>query len=166
MKIRSVLFLLLILACSIVVLAGFKIGHVQADTNDETYHTVYYFTDADPSLFPSKMSYYEDIISEANDIAYHGILNFVWWEMAFDILNILIFEHLGVIPMAMVLFVTERKRMQRMKWYQKLLFAITFPLFGIIGDAATWVASVTKVTWKPIPHGAQVKIEELEVQIA
>jgi len=80
MKIRSVLFLLLILACSIVVLAGFKIGHVQADTNDETYHTVYYFTDADPSLFPSKMSYYEDIISEANDIAYHGILNFVWWE--------------------------------------------------------------------------------------
>jgi len=93
-------------------------------------------------------------------------LNFVWWEMAFDILNILIFEHLGVIPMAMVLFVTERKRMQRMKWYQKLLFAITFPLFGIIGDAATWVASVTKVTWKPIPHGAQVKIEELEVQIA
>lgn len=88
-----------------------------------------------------------------------------WWQLALDIVNIVIFEHFGIIPIGLLLFITERKRIQKIGFFKKILYALTFPLFSMIGDAATWVASVTHVTWQPIPHDAKVKIEELEKKI-
>lgn len=88
-----------------------------------------------------------------------------WWSLVLEVLNIVIFEHFGIIPVGLLVFITEHKRIQKMKWYKKLFYALTFPVFSMIGDIATWVASVTKVTWQPIPHDSDVKIEELEEKI-
>ncbi|MBO5281388.1 MAG: glycosyltransferase family 2 protein [Clostridia bacterium] len=88
-----------------------------------------------------------------------------WWELVLDILKIVIFEHFGIIPIGLLLFITEHKRIQKISFPKKILYGLTFPLFSMIGDAATWVASVTKVTWQPIPHDAKVKLEELEKKI-
>lgn len=76
--------------------------------------------------------------------------------------EILVFEHLGTIPMAWVVFITERKRIPDMKWYKKLWYSLMFPIFSIMGDIATWIAVFCKVTWKPIPHHADIRIDEIE----
>ncbi len=62
---------------------------------------------------------------------------------------------------AIYVFLFERKRMIKMKWYKKLWFAITFPLFDLIAIISTVIALVTKVEWKPIPHDEAVTIEDL-----
>ena len=49
-----------------------------------------------------------------------------------------------------------------MKWYKKLWFAITFPLFDLIAIISTIIALVTRVEWKPIPHEQAVNIEEIK----
>ncbi len=98
-------------------------------------------------------------------LLFHANANFGWsaWvTLGFTLLELLIFEHLATIPMAWVVFFTERKRIPYMKWYKKLWYSLMFPLFSIIGDLAVWVAVFTKVTWKPIPHKAAVKIDEIE----
>ena len=41
-----------------------------------------------------------------------------------------------------------------------------FPMFGIIGDIVMLGAVFLKVTWKPIPHNADVKIEQIEADAA
>ena len=38
-----------------------------------------------------------------------------------------------------------------------------FPFFSMIGDISTCIAVFRKVSWKPIPHKASVKIEDLEI---
>jgi len=85
-----------------------------------------------------------------------------WFLLLFEVLNILIFEHFGVIPMGLLICFLERKRMKKLKWYQYLWYSLMFPIFGMIGDVATLIAVFTKVTWKPIPHNSNVCIEELE----
>ncbi len=85
-----------------------------------------------------------------------------WISLAVTLFEILIFEHLGTIPMALIVFITERKRLPKIKWYKKLYYSLMFPLFSIIGDISTWIAVFGKVTWKPIPHRADIKIEEIE----
>ncbi len=83
--------------------------------------------------------------------------------LAATLLEVLIFEHLGTIPMAWVVLWTERRRIPRMKWYRKLWYSLMFPMFSMIGDLSTWIAAFTRVTWKPIPHCADVKIHEIEL---
>ncbi len=79
--------------------------------------------------------------------------------------RILVFEHFGVIPMAMFLFVLEYRRLEKIRWYKALFYSLMFPIFGIVGDIATWIALFTKVTWKPIPHDTDVHIDEMEDKI-
>ncbi|MBQ9748716.1 MAG: glycosyltransferase family 2 protein [Clostridia bacterium] len=79
--------------------------------------------------------------------------------------QILIFEHLGTIPMAWLVFFTERKRTPPMRWYKKLWYSLMFPIFGMIGDLATWIAAFRRVTWEPIPHHASIAIHEIEHHI-
>ena len=64
------------------------------------------------------------------------------------------------ITAAYVLFM-ERKRIMCMKWYKKVWFCITFPLFDYIGRFATIFALFMKIEWKPIPHKRDVSIETL-----
>ena len=92
----------------------------------------------------------------------YGIVSNDWPLFLFKVVQLLLFEHLANIPVAFLLFIMERKRIKPIKWYKKLFYCLTFPLFSIIGDAATYVAVFRKVSWKPIPHKAAVKIEELE----
>ena len=86
----------------------------------------------------------------------------VWWEIVTEIIGVLILEHFGVIPFGIILFIMERKRIPPMPLGKKLLYILSFPLFGIIGDAAMWVASMMNVEWKPIPHEAEIDIDQVE----
>lgn len=79
--------------------------------------------------------------------------------------EVMIFEHFGVIPMALLLFVLEYGRLEKIKWYKAIFYAAMFPLFGIVGDISTWIALFRPVTWKPIPHNASVDIEEMESKV-
>ena len=63
---------------------------------------------------------------------------------------------------AIYVFIAERRQMIKMKWYKKLWFAITFPLFDLIAIISTIIALVTRVEWKPIPHEQAVNIEEIK----
>ena len=83
-------------------------------------------------------------------------------EMLVDLFEILIFEHFGVIPMALLVFIFEYKHIARIKLHKVILYSLTFPLFGLIGDLSTWVALFNKIKWDPIPHKSNVKIAEFE----
>lgn len=80
-------------------------------------------------------------------------------------LRIFIFEHFGVIPMALALFILEYRRLAKIKWYKIIYYSLTFVLFGLVGDIATWIAVFSKVTWKPIPHNEDIKIEDVESKV-
>ena len=79
--------------------------------------------------------------------------------------QVLVFEHFGVIPMAILLFLLEYRRLEKIRWYKALFYSLMFPLFGIVGDVATWIALFTKVSWKPIPHNDSVHIDEVEERV-
>ena len=61
---------------------------------------------------------------------------------------------------ALLVCITEWKHI---KWnpVKKILFVFTFPLFMATYVPIAFVALFKKVQWKPIPHTADVKIEEL-----
>lgn len=67
--------------------------------------------------------------------------------------------------LAIAVFVFERKRIMKIKWYKKIWFCLTFPLFDTIGKIATLIAVFTKVEWKPIPHTAAISISEINDKI-
>ncbi len=79
--------------------------------------------------------------------------------------KIVIFEHFGVIPLAVLLFILEHRRLEKIKWYKAIFYSLMFPFFSIVGDIATWIALFSRVTWKPIPHDTDVCIDELEDKI-
>lgn len=88
-----------------------------------------------------------------------------WWRLAWGVMELVLLEHLAVIPMGLLLFFTERKRLKSIGLGKILWYSIAFSSFGIIGDITMWIAAFTKVTWKPIPHKTATKIEELETAI-
>ena len=63
---------------------------------------------------------------------------------------------------AAYVFIMERKRIMHIKWYKKVWYCITFPLFDVIGRLATIIALFSKVEWKPIPHNADISISDIE----
>ena len=65
---------------------------------------------------------------------------------------------------AYVLFM-DRKRIMPMKWYKKVWFCITFPIFDYIGRFSTLFALFMKIEWKPIPHKRDVSIDTLSAGI-
>lgn len=91
-----------------------------------------------------------------------GTFSTEWLRVVFQVLQILVFEHFGNVFLGFVVFFFERKRMPRLRWYQYLWYSLTFPLFTLIGDVMTLLAIFKKVTWKPIPHKADIRIDQLE----
>ena len=85
-----------------------------------------------------------------------------WYFLLFQTLQILVFEHFTAIPLAWLTFFAERRRMVRLRWYQYVWYSLMFPIFGIIGDVAMFFAVFVKVRWNPIPHHANIQIEDLE----
>ncbi|MBQ8204172.1 MAG: glycosyltransferase family 2 protein [Clostridia bacterium] len=67
----------------------------------------------------------------------------------------------GVLTAAYI-FIVENRRIIKIKWYKKLWFALTFPLFDIIGKISLVAAIFAKVEWKAIPHTNSTSIEEME----
>ena len=64
--------------------------------------------------------------------------------------------------LAAYIFIAEYKRIMPIKWYKKLWYCLTFPIFDLIGKISLIIALFTKVEWKPIPHHASVKISQIE----
>lgn len=61
---------------------------------------------------------------------------------------------------AAYIFITERKRISYIKWYRKIWFCITFPIFGLFGNLSLIIALFSRVEWKPIPHEVAISIAE------
>jgi len=85
-----------------------------------------------------------------------------WWWIAITVIGALIGEHFGVIPMAILLFFTEKGRVPRIKLHKILFYILMYPLFSMVGYLSTWIALFSHVTWKPIPHDAAVEISQIE----
>ena len=62
---------------------------------------------------------------------------------------------------AAYVFISEHKRIKPIKWYKKVWFCITFPIFDLIGKLSLVIALFTKVEWKPIPHKAALSIDDI-----
>lgn len=69
--------------------------------------------------------------------------------------------YLGSILVAAYIFIIEHKRIMPMKFIKKLWFCITFPIFDLMGRYSLLIALFSKVEWKPIPHEAALKIEDI-----
>ena len=63
---------------------------------------------------------------------------------------------------AAYVFVSEYKRIVPIKWYRKLWYIFTFPIFDLIGKLSLIIALFSDVEWKPIPHNADVSLDDLE----
>lgn len=71
-------------------------------------------------------------------------------------------SYLNGILTAIYIFIMEHKRIMKTKWYKKVWYCLTFPIFDLIGKLSFLIAMFTKVEWKPIPHNADISISDLE----
>lgn len=67
----------------------------------------------------------------------------------------------GIITAAYI-YIIEHKRIKYIKWYKKIWYCLTFPLFDTIGRLAMIIAVFKKVEWTPIAHNAAISIDQLE----
>ena len=70
----------------------------------------------------------------------------------------------GMVAQAVYVFIAERRHIPPIRWYKKVFYSLTFPIFDIIGRISLIVALFRKVEWKPIPHDKAVAINELSVK--
>ncbi len=63
---------------------------------------------------------------------------------------------------AAYIFIMEHRRIMKIKWYKKVWFCLTFPIFDIIGKLAMYIALFRKVEWKPTPHNASISLADLD----
>ena len=107
-----------------------------------------------PSLFRNAFSLIGlnfDLSTAGKQVAFLSLFTFLYIINTY-LLNILT---------AAYIFIIERKRIMPIKWYKKVWFCITFPIFGLIGNLSMLIALFLKVEWKPIPHNAAISIEEV-----
>ncbi len=84
----------------------------------------------------------------------------ILWTLAF-LLTWTLYSYGKAILTALYVFIMEHKRIPDIKWYKKLWFAFTFPLFDLIGKLSMVIALFIKVEWKQIPHNSDVKISDI-----
>lgn len=63
---------------------------------------------------------------------------------------------------AAYVLIAERKRVKKMKWYKKVWFCMTFPIFDLIGKLTLLMACFMKIEWKPIPHKVAVGLDKVK----
>ena len=73
-----------------------------------------------------------------------------------------LYNYLSAMILAVYIFIAEHKRIMPIKWYKKIWYCITFPIFDLIGKLSLIIALFKKVEWKPIPHHSSVKITQIE----
>lgn len=86
------------------------------------------------------------------DILFLGLIT-ILSTLAIYSLNILV---------GIYVFIMEREHIKKIKWYKKLYYCLTFPLFDLIGKIAIIIAFFSKVEWKPIPHNVVISIDDIE----
>ncbi len=72
-----------------------------------------------------------------------------------------LWSYIQQILTAAYVYIIEHKRIPKIKWYKKVWFCLTFPIFDMIGRLSMVIALFTKVEWKPIPHNSDVKISDV-----
>ncbi len=70
-------------------------------------------------------------------------------------------SYIEAIFTAVYIYIIEYRRIAKIKWYKKIWYCITFPMFDLIGKISLIIALFKKVEWKPIPHNAARSIEEI-----
>lgn len=70
-------------------------------------------------------------------------------------------KYLSSIVMAIYIFFIERKRIVKIPIWKKAYYCIMWPWFDIIGALSVLIAMFSHVEWKPIPHNADINIEDL-----
>ena len=83
------------------------------------------------------------------------------WLLLFTIAWVISGYFDGIITAAYI-YIIEYKRIMHIKWYKKIWYCLTFPIFDQIGKISMVIALFTKVEWKPIPHNASVNISDIE----
>lgn len=90
-----------------------------------------------------------------------GEISTIIWLLFFTV-SWIVSGYINGIITAFYIYLIERKRIKPIKWYKKIWFCLTFPIFDQIGKIAMLIALFTKVEWKPIPHNASISIKEIE----
>ncbi len=71
------------------------------------------------------------------------------------------YSYIKSIFVAIYIYAIEYKHIQKISFFKKVWFCITFPIFDIIGKIAVLIALFTKVEWKAIPHTAAININDI-----
>lgn len=85
-----------------------------------------------------------------------GALITIWFRILYRI-----GAYFSNMLMAIYLFIVEDSRIKKMKFWDKVLFTLTWPTFDSIGRYTTYAALFMNVTWKPIPHESKVTIDDI-----
>lgn len=85
----------------------------------------------------------------------------IFWISVFT-LGWTVSTYLKGILTAVYIYIIERKRIVKLRWYKIIWYCITFPMFDLMGRISLVIALFTKVEWKPIPHNASISITEID----
>lgn len=85
-----------------------------------------------------------------------GLVVSIWLRILYRIGNYFV-----NIWLAVYLFIVEDSRIKKMKFWKKVLYCFTWPVFDIIGRYTTYAALFMDVAWKPIPHESKVTIDDI-----
>lgn len=94
--------------------------------------------------------------------AYDSSLNIMLW-LSFFIFAWSIWSYIEGILTAAYIYIIEAKRIKSIKWYKKIWFCLTFPIFDIIGRLSMIIAMFRRVEWAPIEHKVSLNIDEVEM---
>lgn len=109
----------------------------------------------------SQLFYY--IFGEITITKEPGFIAFVWALFLRFFWRILsrLSQYMKRIWMSIYVFLIEDERLIHIPLSKKILYCLTWPCFDSIQRYATYIALITNVTWKPIPHTSDVKIEDI-----
>lgn len=84
----------------------------------------------------------------------------LWY--AFFVFCWTLWSYIEGILIAAYVYIVEYKRIKKIKWYRKIWFCLTFPIFDIIGRLTMIIALFKHVEWDPIKHTRSKNIEDIE----
>ncbi len=82
--------------------------------------------------------------------------------LAFFMFGWTISSYVNGIITAAYIYLVEHKRIKKIKWYKKIWFSLTFPVFDMIGRLSMLIALFRRVEWDPIAHNVAINIDEIE----
>lgn len=82
--------------------------------------------------------------------------------LAFFMFTWTLTSYISGILTAAYIYIIEHKRIKKIKWYRKIWFCLTFPLFDVIGRLSMIIAMFRRVEWEPILHNIAINIDDIE----